>query len=248
MNIVKQSFFLLKKNALVWLMCSLIDIVFLFAYGWVTGPVRFKIAAQTLELGKAMAQQGNTGVSGLFIGPASLATEKLVFLMIILAVLTYVLYVLFQGINWKIASDIAGKKKEWAAYLNGFAKVNILFFLLFIVFFALMIMASIRQTVLEAFGAAGLDLLGYAAVAGILVIAYFAVISYATLDVKKALKLGRKKNMLILGSAVFLYFFALNYVLVLLAKQSNAVMFLVGVVLFFPSVTWARVLIALKVK
>ena len=122
---LKQSISVLKQNALILLLCSLLDVSFFFVYGFLTSPIRQKIAMQTIEIGSFLAGQGMPALSGLFTPQASVITEKIVFSLIIFAVLTYVLYCIFQGVNWKLALDMTGRKINWLSYLNHFTLLQI---------------------------------------------------------------------------------------------------------------------------
>ncbi len=249
MRLFHQSWKILKENALLVLLCSLIDFLFLFAYGFLTSPIRQKMGLQMLELGKVLAAQGMPALSGLFTAQASVFLEKLAFSLIIFAVLTYVLYCVFQGVNWKLALDMTGKKQEWLSYLNSFAKVNALWFSLFVLAFALNVFAAMRRTVLQAMNTPGGNVLGWVSLVAVFLIGVCAVLSYPSTSVKQGWRLAQQfKKVLPVIAAIAVYFAALNYVLILLAGVNTDLMYVVGIILLFPAVTWSRVLISLRVR
>ena len=245
---LKQSISVLKQNALILLLCSLIDVGFFFVYGFLTSPIRQKIAMQAIELGSLLSGQGVPALSGLFTPQTSVFTEKIVFSLIIFAVLTYVLYCVFQGVNWKLALDITGRKTKWLSYLNNFARVNALWFVIFVLFYAINVFAAMRRAILSALGTAGFDVISLFSIIGMAVIAYFALLSYPSTSIKKAWATGKKLKSISIFLPIIVYFIALNFLLAFIGAKSPDIMYITGLILFFPALTWARVLIALEVK
>jgi len=249
---LKKSGVALNKNKPLLLFGSLVDMVFFIIYGFLTSPFFFTIVTNVNTIGTIIQQRAidftrsaanNPSIINLLFTDPTLKglTQELLLAYLLLGLLTYVLYVAFQGFNWNLARVINGHKKELGKYFKGFWKVNIVWFLLFVVYHFMDLIASLRQTV--ASGSVVLsptNTLGIIAKVFLVIVVYFALISYNTLSVKSAFRDGFKKAKVYLPKyiVIALVFILINYIIIIIPDLITS--FIVGIVLFLPSLTWAR--------
>ncbi len=250
-----RSFELLKKNPVMLLLCLVVDVAFLFFYGLFTTPFNDKISEHIIFIGNLMSQslrEQKQGIINLLFAEAIMPyTYKLFLLLLLLVVSVFVAYSIFQGINWRLANSLAGKDTYFYKYILSFAKVNLLWFGFLLVYYILDFAADVRHIVAEKIAQANvINIFAYLLFVFLTALIYFACISYATLSIKKSFQIGIKKarHTLPVFLLIAVYFLALNFILFNLAKVSRDAMFILGVILFFPALTLARVYIASAVK
>lgn len=254
MNKLKKSLEVVKKNQGLLVFSALLDVLFFIFYGFLTAPFFETIVRQINFLGTTLQSQAaeytrtfanNPSIINLLFTDPVLkpSTYELLTAYLIVGLIIYALYVSMQSVNWTIARTMVGKKEEVGKYMKKFAKVNITWFLLFVVYHFIDVIASLKATV-----QAGevitqpTNALGIFAIIFLILIGYFALISYNVLDVKKSFKEGRKlKKHLPVFLIIAAVFLILNYILTLTPKLGAASNFLIGIILVLPAITWARV-------
>ena len=163
-------------------------------------------------------------------------------------ILLYLIYCVFQSLNWRIVRNLTGSKFTVIEFMKSFFKINILWFaLLYLGFFfervigMLTVLSRKEQDT------------GIIALIIAVLIAYFAFISYALIGKKGAIKRsfssGFKKFLIFVPVYVIvaLVFLIINYILIFALQLNYILMVVLGFLLFLPALSWARVFICLIV-
>jgi len=233
---------------------ALLDLVFLISFGFLTAPVLGKLQQHVIIIGSLVSKQLQVPagrarpavIDTLFQPPASAYVWQFLGLLFILALIVFLLYSIVQGLNWWLAMSAAGHGKEWKSFLLRFARVNVLWFVLVLLWFCVDTLLDLRRLLVEkatgeAFGSSGSIVLSVLFVA----LAYFALASYPLLSVRRAFTVGVRKAGVLIPAALIIavHFFAGNFIVRWLQGINTTVMFLVGAVLLFALLAWARVYI-----
>lgn len=248
----RKSFSLLCDKLGLSMLCIFIDLLFFFAFGFFTAPVSARIGMILVNF-TAIFSTGlkNAGrsdeMAGILFSANTLQLWKSFLGYALLFVLTvYIVYVIFQSFAWFVSMKIAGKKVLIWPFFWKFLLFNLFWFLLFVVYNLVDLIADLSAVLNNK----EFSIISIAGNLFLLLIAYFAVISYVRLNFKSAFVLGWKKYRQVLPSflVVFLYFFALNVVLPPLFSVNYYLGAVLGIVLFLPSLVWARVFMILAVE
>lgn len=253
-----QSWLMLARNKGVALASGLVDVVFFLAFGFLTAPVYDKLTEHVIIIGTLVSEQLRAAAGRarpavfdvLFQEPVSTYTWQFAGLLVLLAAIVFVLVVVLQGLNWWLAASLANEKQSWRTYLTGFAKVNALWFILFVLWYALDAVVDLRRLVIERTTgqpAAGASIALWVVLAAI---AYFALASYPSVSIRKAFAAGTRKAVVLVPAmlAVAAHFLAGNLVLQGIALLSRTAMLVIGVVLLLGLLSWARLYICLVLR
>tara|TARA_Y100000310_G_scaffold339887_1_gene433981 strand:+ start:3851 stop:4672 length:822 start_codon:yes stop_codon:yes gene_type:complete len=265
---LKSSTKLLKEHKPLVLLSASIDLLFLFVYGFVFSMVFSKIEGYLLELYNLMMEysqqiQGSLLEKGLFSAlratpEMSEVFNELIIWFLVLGIVIYVLYSVFQGISWRISYKIIGKKIGYSKFLIRFGLVNLFWFAFYIIYqiidylFDLNAMIAVNMDLGQS--APGLSFISFMVWISMFVIGYFVLISYTLVMkhrvIRKSFGLGFRKLKVLLPAylTVLAVFFTLNLLLVLSFRISPVLMFIVGIIGVFPAITWARVFFNLSVN
>jgi len=252
-----KSLKLMKQNSPLIIFSSILDVIFLIVYGFLTAPLFFSIVENITSVGTKLSQLApefsrtftvNPGIINLLFTHPSLKphTNTLIASYLILVLVIFVLYNLFQGINWRLARQITGDNTEWGSYLGRFAKINVFWIFLFVIYHILDVIASLQQTIAEGVvNTRPTNTLGIISIIFLVTIIYFAFISYNSLSIKKSFKEGIKKakNFVPMYLVIAAVFVIIQYLLVLVQKLGTATTFIVGVALLLPALSWTRIYI-----
>lgn len=249
-----KAFELLKGSLLLLAAAVAIDFVGFFMLGFSTEYITEAIRNSAVVVANVIAEGVRLGVQqGIMNALSNPATRgyllKLLFLNVILALIVFILYSLFQGTNWWIASKVAGVKQLWRKRVFGLARANTFWFLLLTLYFIINIYIDVRSIVVEKltsqphFNFAG-TFAGIVAVA----LAYFALITQATGSRKTAWQKGFKHPF------VFIPAFVIAAVLVLAAdfivKNAGLLIgtagtIIAGIIIFLPVAALIRTYLVL---
>ena len=255
-----KSFYILNNNPRCIIFSLIFDLLFFVIYGVVSlaifniitdkANILLQIASSNKDSINQLIAEGKNLFQAMMLQPGFTSSFKAILLLsLILMVSIYLIYCIFQSLNWRIARNLTGSKFRVSEFMKSFFKINILWFVLFYLglFFEriigiVLILSSKKQDT------------GVIALIIAVLIAYFAFISYALLGKKGAIKqsfVKGFKDFLIFIPMYFiiaLMFFIINYVL-LFAQQTNYIfMVVLGFLLFLPALAWARVFICLVVN
>lgn len=245
------SWRLLARQKLLVIASGFMDLLFLIAFGFMTTPVYGKLTEHVIIIGALVSQQLRAAagrmrpaiIDTLFQEPVRGYTWQFLGLLVVLAVVVFVLFWIFQGLAWWLATAVAGKNMRWRAFLTRFARVNVVWFGLFVLWYVLDTVFDLRRIAVEkatgqAATGAGIVLFGV-----LVLIWYFAIISYPLLRIKQSFVLGTQKAGVLVPAfaLVIVHFLAGNLVVRWLAGLSTALMFVVGAILLVVLLAWARV-------
>ncbi|MFH0874896.1 MAG: hypothetical protein V1859_03090 [archaeon] len=250
-NIIISSFFesfkAIKEKKFFILFPVIIDLLFIISFGFTVNYFLANIeekAVALIQSGKSMLYAGSL-IKGLFSNNDSLSILLSTLGIMITA---YINYCIFQGSNWMLAKKFVHVKVSFFAYMKKFFLINLFWFFLFYI-------VQITDYFRRLFGylrQQDYSWLSNALIFLLILIVYFAFISYTLLtkyNVKKAIRksfsLGIKKIHYILFMYLILYLIFL--LLDFLAKINFVLMILVGILLVSPAFTWARIFINLVV-
>ncbi|MBD3309591.1 hypothetical protein GF351_00040 [Candidatus Woesearchaeota archaeon] len=167
-----------------------------------------------------------------------------------LAAASYLIYCIFQSLSWKFCFRIAGKEIGYQQYLKAFAKVNVLWFILFIIYSVMMILVSFRDRI------GSLDYINEPAGATssvltvlFIVVLWLASLSYCLADkskpVRKTFRMIMKNPGAVFSATIVIA--AVFVVVDLLLRQafsiSQSMMVIAGIFIAAPLFVWQRVLL-----
>lgn len=258
LSILRQAFRIALKNKKWVLLSSLMDLLFFFAYGFATAPIYRKLVEYINVIGSfageaiQTATRESRSMSTILLDPAIKSYfYDMVWLLIILLITVYVLYCLFQAFNWKIALQLTGKKIKYLDYLKKFAMINIIWFVLFVAYYLLGFAIDIRKAIISAvMQISPSSMLNILLTFFLIIIAYFAVISYVKISLKKSFFIGKSKIRQLLPSILIIaiYILVLNIILALLTQVNVILAIVLGLILFIPAITLARIYISLIIQ
>jgi len=242
----------------------LVDFAFLFAYGFVTAPVRDKIVEHAVIVGEILSRaskemlqtrQASPGLLELLVTnqEARPFLLKLLVLLVLLLGVIYLVYCFFQGTNWKLAVDAVDGKRSYREYLMGFARVNVWWFVAFGLVTVLQTVASLYGVVVErvsqvAPGTFVPTLLNV--VFGVFI--FVAFISYALVGrarpAREAWRVAVSRQGVVLFIALAVLFASVDWLLRWSVSVSSALQLLLGVAVLLPVVYVVRLLVVSTVR
>ena len=244
----------IKNNIFIIILTTLLDVLFLFAFGYFTSSTRDNIGDISVQIGLRITEllkQGtyislldmllSPGVQQLFF--------QLLFFLVILGLLTYLIYCIFQGSVWYLILSIFQKLK-WVNYVKKFFLINLLWFLLFCTFYTLYVIAEMRTVIVENItGSSQFSLFSIVLYIFLFLIIYFALISYVTGKIKNTFKIGKKhwKKFVIMYLVLLGGFTVVNILLFFIHYISFELMMFAGIVLL-PLFSLARIYVIMVVK
>ena len=252
-----DSYKAIKKNPVYLAIMPVIDVFFLFVF-FVVYPFFFenimdRIISLLMLTGKAFQ-----GITQNEISLNILANQQQMNSLIIsigfwilgLAVLAYLLYCIFQGASWFIAHKIFKTKTNFKEYIKRFFAVNFIWYVIILIIAYFYVKAVIYTKVLRI--PSNLGTVGIFSLVILIILSYFAFISYALIkkhgfidSIKKSFSFGIKEFSTIVPMYVLLILgFALIEVLLRLLFMINTIlMIVVGMILIFPFIAYARLVI-----
>jgi hypothetical protein len=255
---LKQALRTAYKNKKLFLLSVFFDILFFFVYGFATAPIYLKLMENVNVIGsyageavKTATRESQSMLNALSSETIAPYFNNIILLLLILAVTVYLIYCIFQALNWKIALQLTGKKTRYLDYLKKFLLLNILWFILFMLYYTLGFFVDIRKILISTLtqttpsSALNVVLAFY-----FIFIAYFAVISYVKLSLKKSISTGMRKLKQLLPSILLIAVFllALDIIIKLLASLNPILAIIVGLIILLPAMTIARIYISLTIQ
>lgn len=245
-------------NPYILVFSAIIDTAFLFLYGFLTQPVRDQILNNAVFLadvtGSTLQAAGRTLetpslMEVLFAPAAKPHLIGVILWMLVLLVVAYAIYVIIQGLAWRVASNSAGKKISWTQ----FALLNIPWFIIGGILYFFLTVIDLRAVIVEAMTNTPVSAVTRSIFLGLFSLTiYFALISYGELQQhnwKKAFTnsfkrgIGKITTILPATLVIIVLFLIINYILILLFNLNQAIGFIVGLVILLPTLFWSRILI-----
>lgn len=255
---LKRALRISYNNKKMFLLSCFFDILFFLAYGFATAPIYAKLLSH-IHIISSFSSQAVQEATRYSKGMLSVLMHEsikpyflnLTFMLLILAATTYILYCLFQAFNWKIALQLTGKKIKYMDYLKRFLIINILWFLLFIIYYLLGFAIDIRSILITTIAQAEpSSILNIVLTFYFILFAYFAAISYVNMSVKKSWLIGTKKIKELLPSVLLTaaYLLLANIIISLLIPVNEALGGAAGLILILPAFTIGRIYISLMIS
>jgi len=245
-----------RVRAHAWLVLAsvLLDVGFFFSLGFFTTPIKDKLLEQVIVIGSLLSQQaketgralGNSGLlQQLFQPEIKPYTINVLLLFLSMVVVTYVVYVIFQGSAWAAARNIASKKTVLRTYLLGFARVNLLWGILYLVYLVLDLIASLRHRIIELVVKTTVpDLLGTGLFIAAVIVGLIALLSYPQLSIRNAFRsVLDVKRIIPMYALLAVIYLVLDFLLTQLLQWSFEFTILIGAIIVLPVMAWARVYI-----
>ena len=260
-----QAFYHLKKLKST-ITIVVLDLLFLLLYGFVKGaPEISGFMGKTYQYLKVFLNLISENAKNLTEDAArKISVFELIqqndiiaqyFYLILLtlflfAIATYILYSIIEGSAWWHSYKLINKEISYKRFIIQFTAITFPFYLGIILLALLSFIDTFRALTLERLQvAAPIGLRIVMLILGLIII-YFGSIAYSLIGkesawktVKKSIKIGFKKFHKYFPAflLIFIVFFLLNFIALFLGNISLIVMLIVGIVLIFPSITWARI-------
>ena len=261
-NELVQSFNDLKKNWKFIPVIIALDVVFLIVFGFVYSLYFDRILAYMTDIMSAMPaataalQQVSAptaqALSSVYGINASLSA--IYKLAILLAISTFVIWIVFQSVIWSFAHRIAESKTKFLEYLKGFSVVSVIWFAIFSVIMYFSISATLNNAFNKQIPAGQDSWVVYGTLIAVAVLGYFVIVSYSlTGKIKEILKktfvycLTRPK-VLLSYLILLVTLLVINLVLLGLWFASKTLSIAVGIVLVLLYLVFARVYMIETIK
>lgn len=247
------------NNRIYLILPGIFDILLFFVYGFITRPVWAKVLEQVQAIAfvaqnmpREISQNIPTeGIVGAFAGDATVYyLRSFLILLLILAIATYFIYCFFQAIAWYFAKRQDRKVIVFYKYLWQFFRVNILWFILFLIYYSInIIYGYIAQRAIRLNQTTNVSLVFWGLMIFLALIAYFAFISYGLLGsykvrdvLKRSFKLGVMRIHIILPMFLIIagIFITINYALIFAALIGQWLTIILGFILIMPALAFTR--------
>lgn len=261
---IRGSFKTMMSNPLFILSSFFVDLLFFFLFGIVYSFFSSGLIEKLMEVNSIIGEL-NSQLSAITAGAEDSAilssvmqqesvimehVKAIAFYAAAILISTYILWCVFQGISWHIASWISSRKKtHFLRFLGKFSLLNLVW-LAGVVFIAYITYKLSVYNAMTKIALVSQDVINYSLLFMAFVLFYFAVVSYSF--VSREGFLGSLKNAFVLGvkrakSYAFAYFFValivvLIYSAVSLLKLGLVASVLMNIVLMLPVFAYGRVL------
>lgn len=241
-----NSLRLIKKNPF-WLVTSAItDALFILALAFFTGPIKEKITEHAVLISNQMSTlmaQEKTGLLKLMFGPElSPMTGKLALIMLMLFAITYLVYSAFQGTAWWMAKNITEQKTPYKEYLLGFAKINLVWIAVYILYKLLGFILALRYKIIQKFSPTSPDIAGNILLILFVIAIIAAYLSYPYLKIKTLFKTPFKITAQLIGLSAVIYLVT-DFILTNTNKLpiDYSIKIIIGIIILMPVFTLLRV-------
>lgn len=251
---LKNASRLVFQNKLKLLACVIAEILFFFIYGLATAPIYQKLVQYTNIIGAlasdaltAAAREQNSVMSVLSSEAIKPYLIDVLLLLLLLCAVAFLLYCVFQSFIWNMSLSMAGRKIRYLDYLKKFMLVNTVWLLFFIIYYFAGFAVEIRGAAIKTIAqAAPSNALHIVLSAYLVIVFYFAVISYVDLSAKKSFGFGVRniRELLPAWLIIAAYFLILQLVLSQVMQLNYIAGIAVGIIITIPSLTIARVYIS----
>jgi hypothetical protein len=240
MHPLKKAWHKIKERPSLTVFASVTDALFFIALGLFTSPVsvimveQFSKIAQDFSKGIAQEQPELFSV----LANSNITTALFVNILIYFAII-FATYVVIQGTSWWIAKKYFDSPKYLKTIIT-FAKINLFWFALFIVYKLTDFMLNLRYRLLESLQPGTIDIAG-----NVMMILFFiglgaAAFSYSKEKTFAIFKTPAKKSVVILATGALLFFipYAIFYAIGTLNMTASI---WASAIILLPLLTYLRV-------
>ena len=250
-NNLKQSFELLTKSPFYLAFPIFIDIIFLLAIGFV-GSIFTTKAIPYLQNLATIQSTLATDTSAMIAQQTQLASTLthiiLILLQIVLAV--FILWTIFQGINWFLATKCVKKKVDIKKYSLNFITLNIIWVII-IAIIAKFFFEITLKNLLTTTQIVSQSLINIITIIISIILLYFLFIGYSTSYkyklkefLKNIFKTGIKdfKKITTTYLIIIILFWVAKYIVKLFSLSFTS-MIIAGIIIIMPLITFSRIFI-----
>jgi len=232
--------------------------VFFIIYNLFLGNIMNKVISLLTLTGKALQGLTQTDITLNILSNQQQMNSLIVNIglwIFGLIALSYALYCIFQGLVWFIAHKILKEKTNFKEYIKRFFAVNILWCVSFVIIAYFYVRAVIYTQVLRS--PSNIQTVSIFSVILLIILSYFALISYVLIkkygfvdSIKKSFSLAIKEFATIAPMYVLLVlgFAVIDVLLRLLFMVNVTLMVIIGIILMFPFIAYARLVIISVIK
>ena len=231
-----------------WLvMACIIDALFFIAYGFFTFPIKEKISENAIlianKLGPMMAEK-QAGILQHLLGPELRGqTGILLILICILFLILYLIYTIFQGTTWWMASQISHQKETYKKYFLGFAKINLIWITGFIIYKILDTFISLRAVLIQKIVPGAPNIAAHILLLALIFLVITAVMSYPKQKAKQIFKTPWKITIPLIALSASIYLTARYIIQLLSTVVPLTFSFLIAMIIIFPIIIYVKVYI-----
>ena len=182
------------------------------------------------------------------------AFGRLAFLFFLLLIFIYALWCIFQGTSWWLAHRKLRHNVGWYKSEQRFSALSLIWAAIFLVLYIIIVKISALLTV-GSIELVSVELLARMLGVALLIVLYFASISYSLLDIKlkEALKetfvIGIKKAAVAIPAFLLIIIkFYVLYGLIMLLGLELVPKVVLGLIFFLPLTAWARLFMGVVVE
>ena len=222
------------------LVAILCDIGFFFAYGFLSAPLIEALIEQSVLVAGGIGQLLRAQQFGSFfelLFDSSVRNHSLALLGIMAALggLAYVLYVVFEGTSWySVWSIVHQGKGSWTSYVKSFAKVNLVWFSIYYVYFGITTILDVRGAVISSLTKEAASTSVQGLLLGLVLVCLSAALpSYVCGSVRSAIKVVQSHPLefILAWGVILVVLFASQFVIDLFARLDPAIGILSGILL-----------------
>jgi len=238
---------------------GIFDILLLSFYGFISRNIWVRILEHVQAIAFVAQNKPSEisknipteGIIGAFAGDATAYyLRNFLLLLLILTIITYFLYCLFQSSAWYFAKNQDKKETVFYKYLLQFFRINILWFILFLIYYSINVIYGYTAQRASRFNqATNASLVFWSLIIFLTLIAYFAFISYGLIGnyrdrviYKRALILGIRKVHTLMPMFLIIIgvFITINYLLKFAALANEWIAIIFGFILTMPALAFTR--------
>ena len=241
----KDSFKILRNSyKLLWI-GIITEILFFIVWGFLSSPFIVAMETNLVYLGDEVISSNSPDIAGIMSQSGYL--NKIIFLGVMLLLISFLMYVVFHGFLWKFSFNLKDKKKGYFNYIKKFLLVNLFWLPFFIIYFLINFLFSYMDIVAKRFNPEGLFIFGQVTNIILLIILYFAFLSYVLIDknkiwtsIKKSFAIGFRKSILLMYILMAAVFVIMNLIL---TQLPQSLVIILGVIVIVPFMILSRVFI-----
>lgn len=240
MHSLQKAWHKVKERPLLAALGSITDALFFISLGLFTSPISVVMVEQVSKI----AQEFSFGVAQeqpeLFnVLASSNITFALAINLVLYFAVIFALYALIQGTSWFIAKKYFTDAPYVRSILT-FAKINIFWFALFIVYKLLDFVLNLRYRLLESLQPGTIDIAGNTMIALFFIGLGMATFAYSSEKTFKFFKTSARKSSIILVTGALLFFFPYS-IFYAIGTINQTVSIAISAIVLLPLLTYLRV-------
>ncbi|TKJ17593.1 hypothetical protein CEE44_03605 [Candidatus Woesearchaeota archaeon B3_Woes] len=247
-NNLKQSFELLTKSPFYLAIPILLDLIFLFLVGFI-GSIFTTKAIPYLQNLATIQSTPAADTSAMIAQQTQLASAltHIVLILLQIVLVVFILWTIFQGINWFLATKCVKKKVNIKKYSLNFLTLNIIWIIL-IAILAKFFFEITLKNLLTSTPIVSQSLVNAIGIIISIILLYFLFIGYSISYkyklkefLKNIFKIGIKDFKIIIAYLIIVVSFWIAKFIVQLFSLSFASTIIAGIIILMPLITFYRI-------